>query len=890
MSNNNDDDDDDNDAHYFRNDQAQHGEEVAPVLFRRARSIRTENTPSVRKRIPSPPIESRSRWRDAAGRNLLATEVRAGEPVVAVDGFDEYQREDGLSGPPQGRAGSADAFNVDYMKEYRRRLNLLEKDPNYRFVNIVRGFLGGNVFEVLEEDAFRQNIERDIARAKEEARKELTRAEAQNTLRREIVEREKEQKRVEAEIKTLEQKSKLWQDARTEFAQRQLRANRLLADNSSLSTTIDAATVKSVMSSRGIISRDQQMFDLMARVAFMKYGPRGLLNKGFAADVEQFFRSTMSKVMDFNNFQNLKTNVPQVFDTALYVAALKGLANSQGLLSVVAKSVKFPAGSMYATTPELFASDAAILSNMLTPDVGNGQASGPVTFKKISLLLHAHINAMVAKSGLPEDRKIVKPTQIVDSNQQKRTKSKKTIFGKEVDVNVDDETLQRAALGEPAVFTEQKLAEYQRTLFANSEWIKTMSIVQHLLMPLFQEGFGRMFFVDMSENPSDEERVYAESRYPVEKKSIVRAVFQDYRNTAGQTEFSVAQIFDIATFLLQLSDLDMSYNKSWYDDDAYKELSSIDHFAELLSRNSIASDWLRYELNLRNYVVKDLILPAAAKLMLLMNNNLTFRDRELTRPIVFSDADAAALENYLKLPPNASAKETESALNAVLDIFDNRVPFTRELAVRNNLSGIYTTPSNRSFRQIALDNVNDPVFPVPDQLEKTNAELLESIKKFRKKIAENLSKTPEQIQQEIIDNLGGGLRAVNRRWASMPFNSGILPLSSRFMSCLGDATNIVRRNCPNLSSLTDEQLQRHPLTEIDFGHLVANKILIVNAANPGQYLRDNTIPDVKVLVRDNVEALRRVDIRTHGISSLGKRSMSFENALPLQKKYGSHFR
>lgn len=880
------------------------------LVVKRPRTLRTENTPIARTRIPSPPItdndddddneqvlaaaaataaRARDRWSRASSRDLLSAGVRSGEPAFTVEGFDEYQREDGLKNPPQGRAGGNDAFNLDYMREYQRRLNLIEKDPNTRFVNLVRGFLNGGVFEVIDEDAFRQGIERDIARAKEEARKDLTRAEQLNTLRREITDREKEQKRIEGEIKLLEQRSKLWQDAREAYVTGQQTATDLLKDNDKLVDPLSVDVVRSVMTVRNIKSSGQQLFDLMARVAFMKYGARGVLNRGFASDIEQFFRFAVAEAIDVGNFLKIKDNMPQIADVALYLAALKALTNSRGLLSDVAKTVRFSAGSAYSSNPELFATDVAVLSNMITPDVNDGQAKGPVTFKEITLLLHAHLNAMVEKSGLPPDQKIAKPVL----TEQKRTasnKQKRTIFGKEVDVNVDDSTLQRAALGETNVFTEEELAAYQKKTFTNSEWIKTISVVQQLLMPLFLEGFGKLFFVDLAAHPWEDTSVYAESRYPADKQDLVRPVFANYRTSASQQEFSVGEIFKVASVILKTSDLALAYNASYYDDSAFASVSVLDYFRLLFERNNVASDWLRYELNLRNYIVKNYVLFAAAKLLGLMNNNISFKDGAVNRPVIFSEADVTIISEYLKLPVDASAKEIEISSNAVLEIFDKHVPVVTDQIGRNHLRGIYTTPSNRSFRAILNQQTGDPVFPVPDDLAETNDDLLNSIKKFRQKLNDNLSKTPEQIQQEIVDNLGGSLSSVNRRWASMPFNSGIVTLSSRFMACLGDATNIVRRNCPNLDSLSDEQLQRHPQTEVDFAHLVANKILIVNATNPGQYLRDNTIPDVKVLVRDNVNALRNVNLSSRCSSSFGRPTGTVSNVLPMKRAFRNYFR
>ena len=901
-SNHNDDDDDSSNIYYT---------DAEPMVVKRPRSLRTENTPvssssssstttelRSRQRLPSPsiggPDHDGDRRRSDTGHNLLAVGIRPNEPSIQDDRFTEYQREDGLTGlPPQGQKDSKDSFNLDYWTEYKRRLEMLEQHPDFAFGFIVLGFLNGDVFEILDEGQFKRGIERDIARAKEEARKQLSRAETLNELRRETAERDKQLKLTNAEIKMLQDKSKQWQDARSRFLNDSRDAAKLLVKNDFLATAPDAAEARKVLFDRGLANSSQQLFDLMARIAWMRYGNRGLLNRGFSSDIEQFFRRLVAAEIEKKKIaESAKELMPQIADIAIYMATLKALSNSRGLLSEVVKNVTFPPGSAYAAKPELFANDAAALAKMVMPDAGVGQAVGPVTFKEISLLLYSHINNMIAQMGFAEADKIAKPTQIVDRSTSTITgRRTKKIYGAEVDVNVNDELLGRAALGEKKVFTEQELLTYKQTMFTNNEWIKTITAVQRILQPLYTEGFGKLFFVDVPRDTEMEDRLYNESRYPIEDHGSVRTVFEQYRTNLNATQTSVAEIFAVAFFIIKVSIDNKAYNSTLYDGGLYESSSFDALFDRLYSYNNVATDWLRYERNLRDSVVKRTLSTPMAKILWLMHDELSLADGT---PLVFSEPDRRTLDEYLKLGADASINERRNLRGDVLDIFDNRVPFRKELAPKTSLESIYTSPSNRSFKEIVDKYSADPVFPVPRELERLKNELTQSLEIYRKKVNDALTKTPQQVNKEIVDNLTATEFNVSRQWASQPFNSGFMKLSWRFMSCLADATQLVRRECPNLAWIGDEDLQRNPRTITDFAHLVANKILIVNATNPGEYLRDKTIPDLNILVRNNIEALRRVPSRSQCSSGFGTPtalSVSAANVrvLPLKRGFSQYF-
>jgi hypothetical protein len=162
------------------------------------------------------------------------------------------------------------------------------------------------------------------------------------------------------------------------------------------------------------------------------------------------------------------------------------------------------------------------------------------------------------------------------------------------------------------------------------------------------------------------------------------------------------------------------------------------------------------------------------------------------------------------------------------------------------------------------------------------------ISDFEKRLHTVMIRTPEEERAEIERNLG--VNDVTRRWASLPFNSGMLVLSQRFRSCLRDATALVRRNVPNIAHMTSEQLQRTPQTEVDFAKLVATKILLVNAGNPGQYLRDGTIPDLYVQLRNCVEALRTVRLDSGSrCSGFGDAAAQSSRPVVPLRNYGKFF-
>jgi hypothetical protein len=908
------DDDDDNDV-FSNTKKSKLGSRSMPTLVvARNRSVRTENTP-VRSRSPPVSIDEAdavddggtgdndrgvahtgSRWRGDERRSVLATGIQQGASSIVVNGFKDYQREDGLDGP-QGASGSNDQYNIDYMREYNRRLQLLSTNPDYRFANLVLGNTNGDVFFIIDEGAFRREIERAVARAREEARKALSRADTISELRKETKFRQDELKEVAARINMLNLRSNTWSEARDMFAAKLDVANGILAGNSKFGKAVTKNIVLEVQTSRGLDTLETRVFDLLTRIAWMKYGYEGVLKPAFANDVEQIFRSIAASY--FNRVKtDLKDQMPQVADVALYIAALKALSSSRSLLNSVAKRISFPADSEYAKVPDMFEYDLSVLADMIIPDSEDGQVGGPVTFRNISLLFYAHINTMAKRAGLPDSDLIAKPIDSQGAEQPKATTTrKKKIFGKEVDVNVADETLARAAVGEAGVFTEQELLAYKRKLFQNTESAKTVSLIQKLLLSVFQNGFGLLFFVDLVKDSEIYDQIYTESRYPVESSQVVRSVFQRFR-AAGSTDDSVtvAKIFDIAVFLLS-SDQEKPSSVSTYIDmnfaDDYQALVP----DLLLAKNNVTEDWLRYEKNLRDSVVKRTVLPEIAKILATIDESIVIKadpnnnNDKQDKPIVFSEADQKAIFDYNKLDATSTLREKKAASDAVLSIYDNRIPHTAAFSSKKTLDGIKSTPSNWSFERLMADKAIDPVFPVPTDLQKTKEKLEKSIGQYKDRINEVLTKTPDQVNKEIYDNLGFST-ATSRQWASLPTNSGILTLSPRFIAALSKATSLVRREVPSLAQLSDEDLQRNPRTEEAFASLVAHKILLINATNPGQYQRDATIRDLKILIGDDIYALRSVRFgdRSDNCGSRTRQLGAPQAARSLKRDYAEFFK
>lgn len=888
-----DDDDDDDDITY---DQHFDAGASAPLVVKRPRDIRTDKTPvsadfrdsgvdetdvdygdggpKRQRRVASPPLFGRTVF--------MAPGIGAGQSTIQVEGFDDgYQREDGLAGV-QGKDDS-EAYSLKYMREYKKRIDKLEQDPDYHFANRVLGFLNGNVFEILDKDAFQRGVEQSIAQAKEEARKALSRSDTIEQLRKEIAEREKQKSIVDGEVRRLEERSKYWQDAALEYAREKEKAAGLLKGNDKVMSLKDrkggaqefsAVPVKQFLTERGITTERGRLFDLMTRVAFMKYGAQGLLNRSFASDIEMAHRSAVSGLFAD---ESIKAKMPQLADVALYLAALQGLVNVRGLLSKVAARVKFPPGSLYAADAEQFAVDAAVLANMVVPNGEvDGQVQGVASFTQISLLFHAHLNKMIKNSGKDASEEINKPVR-TDETSQTRRAGKRRMFGQEVDVNVDDVSLQRAALGEKDIFTDVDLEKYKREMFANSQSVKTVAAVQALLRPLFIEGFGSMFFVDAS--GAEETRLYTESRFPFDEPWLVRSIYTEEGDDAKlfsaadvtASMSSVAAMFAGAWSIVDFTKQEKKYtSKNAFSSVGKPEEATKKMFEILMSRNNQPVDWRRYERHLRDSVAQRTVLPAVVRLLLLMHDNVRMPSDGGERLVLFTDADLSALERYRVQTDDTTPGARQTVANSALQIFDTRlqpssggaaaataVATSASATVDEKPNGVLYTSSNRTFDTLVTKKLDGPKFPVPGELDARKKRAAELLEQFREKLNGILAKDPKQVEAEILANFMPG-SGVTRRQASLPWNSGILVLSARFNSCLADATDLVRRQCRNLASLDDEELQRDARTIVPFAKLVAHKILLVNAQNPGQYLRDNTIPDLNTMLRSDIEALRSI--------------------------------
>lgn len=869
--------DNDDGSYQSDGDELRSTGEMPPLVIKRPRHIRTENTPVAaddysQPRVASPPIRA-----DAA---YLSTGIRAGQASIQVDAFDHYQREDGLKGEV-GKADSTDAFNLTYMREYARRIELLEKDPDNHFANLVRGFLGGDVFEIIERDAFERQISQSISRAKEEARKALSRGDSIDQLRKEIAEREKQNAQIDGKINAVEERQRSWTVARRELDLEKQKANNLLKNNADLSAQTSEASVKQILKLR--INKDPEiLFDVMGRVAFIKYGQAGLLNEGFATDVESAFRSVAGK--RFGSVEALKNAAPQVYELSLYAAVLKGLVNSRGLLSAVSSRIKFNAGSEYEKSSELFATDVTALCSMIIRDTDSAsQSLNKVLFEQITLVFYAHLNKMASRYGLPEDQRVSKPLSQLPL-EKKRGSAKKTILGVPVDVDVDDSELQRAAVGEKTSFTEKELAEYRKQLFDNAEAGKTRSIVALFLRPLFVKGFSALFFVE-GQSEAVKDRLYRESRYPFDEPLLARTVFSraDLSETEEQST-TVAAIFSLATLLLEQTKPNPATGAS------INEVKSA-IFKELYDKNSATSDWLRYENNLRNSVVRRTILPAVARLLLAANENLKLLDQK----IVFTKEEVRALEDLVSLPGDATTERRNAVENVALEVYDRRLP--SDGADPDKLEGVLRTASNRSFENL-INSAGERPFKVDASLTETKKKVENGLELYKTKLDKILSQTPKEVEADILENFKE-VAGVTRRQASLPENSGIIVLSSRFKSALGDATNVVRNSCPNLVELSDEMLQRHEKTCVSFAKLVASKILIVTVLNPPNWMRDKMRTDIKVeFFLNAVQELKRVDLGSSRSSShrpgFGQLLSSGQKFVPLQTgpcngSYGGYF-
>ena len=803
---------------------------------------------------------------------MLNVGLRSDETVVRVPGFNNYQREDGGAGPV-GADGSSDSFNLTYMTAYAERMDMLMHDPQYRFVRLINGFMNGNVFEVIDQDTFSRGIEMEISRAKEQARVARSRGENLNELRKSIADLEKQKLLIDTAVRAGDARNAAWKQALTEFDLQKELANVLLAMNGIVTTSpITAEKVVAAMAAREIDNKSAQMFDLLARIAFHKYGPKGLLNKGFAGDMEQFFRSLWKPVA----LSKLEQHRPLVSDVALYLATLKALATSRGLLAEVATRVSFEPGSAYAVDPTLFADDAFELATSLMPDSGESQVKPLATFEQLTLIVFALLNNMIRratrKDGAP--RLIAKPSdapQSASAATSTARKTKRSILGNEVLVNVDDANAHRAATNENRqIFTEEQYEAYRKQLFVNNDVATTMGAVARLLRPLFLEAFGRLFFVDgMSD--ADRELFLDESRYPVERSYLARDAFTSFRSTAvpvavataASAEFdalTMGDVFSVALFILGSTQVGERIVLSTYERRRENLFSHDELFAKLLEQNRTQTDWLRYEKHLRDQVVKRTVLPTIAKLLL----GLDGADPSLSPTV--SDMLGLSEGGDITLPPLTAetlrsyvAKPTPALAVEVLNVYDTAIVDAGAAVNARNLEGMVATRSNEQFETFIDKHRAAAPFPVPNYLRTDQRDLAAAIDEQRLMLQTILTRTPEEDARQIEQNLRVG---VTRRWASQPFNSGIIVLSARCTACIAKATDQVRDQCPNLAGYSDEELQLDPAISTKFASLVTHRMLRVNNENPGEFLRDSTTGDLKVAILDDIQALRRIRPRS----------------------------
>jgi len=886
-------DDDDSDGETEHATSTHYADPSAPTLFvKRPRFIRTENsTPHT-----TSSLQTEQQQFDDIG-------VLLDEPVVRVADFPDYQREDGVPTAPgrgPGRADGGDQYNLAYMNEFRRRMHELSQNPSFVFVNTVKGLLNDNVFEVIDKDAFTRDVEAQVARANEEVRKQLTRAESVESLRKVVADLRKQRDEGAGRLREFDERAHRWDEAlrryKARFAQAALtlRSNNLI--DASVSPLVSADDARAVMQNRGLTTSAEWFFDLMARVAYMRYGARGLLQRGFASDIERFFQSFFADLAA-DERSKLADYRPQVSDVALYLVVARALAESRGVLDRVAARLSFAAKSTYAGNTALFADDVAALTAMIFPAVGKGQVRAPALFDGVSILVYKKLNTMIERSTAPGDvpNVIAKPaTQ--DGARLAKTRGgggARKILDNQLEVDVDDERLERYANGDPKVFTAAELLKHQTTLYVNTDAAKTRATIVRLLMPLHREGFGELFFTNAASMSADVERLLEESRFPAEARYLVGTPLQAFVDVSERDAASIDRVFRVALSAMALSARGETFERATFGTVLRSPFSEGAQFERLLALNNITADWRRYEVALRDTVARRTVLAPVAELLLASVGSTRLippgGGGASTITVTLSDAELAALRDVGKLKASEVNAGVETAALRVWDTaFPPATPPGNAL-----LDGVLSTPSNKAF-DAAVRALDGTPFDVPRELAERQRVVEERLEQFDRRLHEALTRTPEDERRDILANLQpyGG---VTRGWASQAFNSGLLPLSARFLACLRRATRNVRKYCPNLAGLSDEQLQFDERTLPDFAQLVADRVLLVNAKNPGEYLRDHTIADLKLMIVEDITNLREIDVGNAcavggGNGYIGQALTRPGAAVAPRREYGGYFR
>lgn len=492
----------------------------------------------------------------AVGKVLPARFAQAGAPLaektfVEIGPLRQRRLKDGVL-PDDGStrrddneadhvAGIKSLYGREWLDEAIARRRMLEGNVDYKFAFIVAGGHNRQLSALIAESEVSNETRRRIAAATEELLKR--RSQQQDT--RGEQDRAKDLRRQITEIKArIDSKNRAW--------------NNLLAAGKCVKNAVDFLVELPILFPAKKFERDDfaLIFEQITKSLTARFGPRGYEQgrSAFASAIALLHNSTLAADGgDVTTVQRLLSDMPNSSTLAFYWSVLFGVFMISDFLERATKDAakQFSADSFYAKNPAQYAADLRSLAQVA---FRQQPQLNLLILDDVTIYFWTALNTLIERSGVSKD-KISQPTVKAASRATASQRRQNTLVnGITVVIDVRDEDLRAAIAGQDTFAVDRdKLAEYSRNPYTNTEQPRTLLMLVSVLEPFVKMAWNSLFYTKTEFDNRRDEEAFAGGYY---KDGLVFTMFDAIKKTqAGRTESfkSIAGLLVVANKLMEES-------------------------------------------------------------------------------------------------------------------------------------------------------------------------------------------------------------------------------------------------------------------------------------------------------------------------------------------------
>lgn len=439
-------------------------------------------------------------------------------------------------------AGIRTLYGRDWLDEAIARRRMMDSDVNFRFAFIVAGGYNRALNLLIQESEVTKETRRRIAAATEEllrrrSQQQDTRGEQDRVkdLRRQIDE-------LTAKVDVL---TRAWKSLR--------------GAQECIERAVDTLNFKQIgfpAENGGGMEDYAHIFTLITKTLTARFGPRGYESgqSAFATAIGLLHNHTLASgggeqaIVD-----RLRNDMPNSSTLAFYWSVLFGLFTISDFLERIAKDAvsKFGADSFYAKNPSQYAADLRSLANIAFRQTSRLNL---LVLDDVTVYFWTALNTLIERSGASKN-KINQPNQKeaqrIGGGGQQRRQQAALVNGIPVVVDVREEDLRAAIAGQDTLVVDRdKLAQYSRNLYTNTEQPRTLLMLLAVLEPMVRAAWNSLFYTKPQLDNRRDEEAFAGGYY--DDGRVFKMFDTVAQPPAGQSDSfkSIAGLFVVADRLM----------------------------------------------------------------------------------------------------------------------------------------------------------------------------------------------------------------------------------------------------------------------------------------------------------------------------------------------------